>query len=58
MFKKMVFGKILQLIGLVQVLFGLFYGFQGEMMKELILVLDGVILFLVGRWVEKRRYGS
>ena len=54
----MVFGKILQLVGLTQVLFGLFYGIRGEMMKELILVLDGVILFLVGRWVEKRRYGS
>lgn len=51
----MIVGKALQLIGLAQVLFGLFYGIQGDMMRELYLFVAGLIIFVVGRWIEKRK---
>ena len=50
----LIVGKILQLIGLTQVLFGLFYGIRGDMGRELYLFLAGLLVFLIGRWMEKR----
>jgi hypothetical protein len=50
----MIVGKILQLIGLIQVLFGLFYGIRGDMWRELYLFLGGLVAFIAGRMVEKK----
>ncbi|MCH7761429.1 hypothetical protein IIA15_08555 [candidate division TA06 bacterium] len=52
---KIIIGKIFQLIGLTQVLFGLFYGFRGDMIRELYLFLAGLLIFILGRWMEKRQ---
>jgi hypothetical protein len=51
---NMIFGKILQLIGLIQVLLGLFYGIRGDMWRELYLLLGGLVVFIAGRMVEKK----
>ncbi len=48
-------GKALQIIGLVQVLFGLYIGFsQNDLGTELKIALVGVGIFIVGRLLEVR----
>jgi len=50
-------AKALQLIGMSNLLVGLYVGLteQGGMWPELYLFLLGIILFSIGRLVERRR---
>ncbi|MFQ5753912.1 MAG: hypothetical protein ACE5HI_18140 [bacterium] len=51
-------AKGLQIIGLVQVLIGLFVGFsQNDLSAELKIAMIGVAIFIVGRLLEKK-YGE
>jgi hypothetical protein len=46
-------GKILQAIGIVETLIGLIAGLQGSMKNEMIFAGVGVIIFVIGRQIEK-----
>jgi len=46
-------GKILQAIGIAETLIGLIAGLQGSMKNEMIFAGVGVIIFVIGRQIEK-----
>ncbi|MFQ5839396.1 MAG: hypothetical protein ACE5HK_01580 [Candidatus Methylomirabilales bacterium] len=50
------FGRILQLLGMTNLLVGLYIGMteEGGMGPELNLLMVGVVIFLVGRFLVKR----
>ncbi|NIR48303.1 hypothetical protein GWO43_07535 [candidate division KSB1 bacterium] len=48
-------GKGLQIIGLVQVLFGIYVGFsQDDLAAEFKIALIGIGIFIVGRLIEMK----
>ncbi|HEX9652762.1 MAG TPA: hypothetical protein VGA99_03550 [bacterium] len=52
-------AKGIQIIGLVQVLIGLFVGFsQDDLSAELKIAIIGVVIFAAGRLLEKRFSGT
>ncbi len=46
-------GKILQAIGIAETMIGLIAGLQGSMGKEMLYAGIGIIVFVVGRFIEK-----
>ncbi len=48
-----VLGKILQAIGIAETLIGLIAGLQGSMRNEMVFAGIGVIVFIIGRQIEK-----
>jgi Na+/H+ antiporter NhaC len=49
-------GKILQAIGIAETLIGLIAGLQGSTKNEIIFASVGVIIFVIGRQIEKIRW--
>ncbi len=47
-------AKVLQAGGIAAVMLGLVQGIYGDMWGELYLFLGGIVIFLVGRQMEKR----
>lgn len=48
-------AKILEALGIACVIIGLVQGIYGDMWGELYLLLAGIVVFFVGRMIEKRR---
>jgi hypothetical protein len=48
-----VLAKVLQAIGIAEVMIGLVAGLMGDMMKEMYFAVAGVVLFAVG-WLIQR----
>ena len=48
-----ILGKILQAIGITETMIGLIAGLQGSMKNEMIFAGVGVIIFVIGRQIEK-----
>ncbi len=46
-------GKILQAIGIAETMIGLIAGLQGSMGKEMLYTGIGIIIFIIGRFIEK-----
>ena len=51
----MTIPKLLQAVGIACVMIGLIQGILGDMWGELYLLLAGIAVFAVGRFIEKRR---
>ena len=47
-------GKLLEAIGIAAVMLGLVQGIYGDMWGELYLLIGGVAVFYLGRYLEKR----
>ncbi len=47
------FGKILQAIGIAETMIGLIAGLQGSMAREMTFAGIGLLLFIIGRLIEK-----
>jgi hypothetical protein len=52
--KRRVTAKLLEAIGIASVMLGLVQGLWGDMWGELYLFIGGIIVFVVGRQLEKR----
>lgn len=52
--KRRIIAKLLEAIGIAAVMLGLVQGLYGDMWGELYLFLGGIVIFLVGRQLEKR----
>jgi hypothetical protein len=48
------FSKFLEALGMVTVLFGLIYGLLGDMWTDLYFFIGGIVVFALGRFLEKR----
>ncbi len=46
-------GKILQAIGIAETMIGLIAGLQGSMAREMTFAGIGLLLFIIGRLIEK-----
>mgnify|MGYP000454062935 FL=1 len=46
-------GKILQAIGIAETMIGLIAGLQGSMAREMIFAGIGILVFIIGRLIEK-----
>lgn len=49
-----VVGKILEALGIAAVMIGLVQGIHGDMWGELYFFLGGIVVFVIGRMIEKR----
>jgi len=53
-----ILGKLLQALGIAEVMIGLVTGLRGDMKQEMYFALAGVLIFTVGwaiqRWSEKK----
>jgi len=47
-------GKFLEALGFLTVAVGLMYGLMGDMWLDLFFFLGGILVFTIGRWIEKR----
>jgi hypothetical protein len=47
--------KLLEAIGIAAVMIGLVQGIYGDMWGELYLFIGGIVVFLIGRQLEKRK---
>jgi hypothetical protein len=52
--RRYVAAKTFEATGIAAVMVGLIQGFYGDMWGELYLFLGGILVFLVGRQIEKR----
>ena len=52
--KRTITAKGLEAVGIAAVMLGLVQGLYGDMWGELYLFIGGIIIFLVGRRLEKR----
>ena len=48
-------AKLLEAIGIACVMIGLIHGIRGDMWGDLYLFLAGIVVFYVGRIIEKRK---
>ncbi len=46
-------GKLLQAIGIAETMIGLIAGLQGSMRNEMLFAGFGILIFVVGRTIEK-----
>lgn len=51
--KMITFGKILQAIGIAETMIGLIAGLQGSMAREMTFAGIGILVFIIGRLIEK-----
>jgi hypothetical protein len=47
-------AKVLQAIGIAEVMIGLVTGLNGDMMKEFYFAVAGIIVFVVGWFIQRR----
>ncbi len=47
-------GKILEALGIAAVMIGLVQGIMGDMWGELYFFLGGIVIFVIGRLMEKK----
>ena len=52
--KTNVAAKLLEAIGLAALMIGLIQGIYGDMWGELYLFIGGILVFIVGRQIEKK----
>ncbi|CUT01066.1 hypothetical protein [Candidatus Chrysopegis kryptomonas] len=48
-----ILGKILQALGIAETMIGLIAGLQGSMRNEMLFAGIGIVMFIIGRFVEK-----
>lgn len=52
--KNKTIAKLLEAVGLASLIIGLVQGIYGDMWGELYLFIGGIIIFIIGRFIEKR----
>ncbi len=49
-----IFAKVLQAIGIAEVMIGLVTGLMGDMWKELYFAVGGIVVFTLGWFLQRR----
>ena len=52
--KAKIFPKLLEAVGIAALMVGLVQGIYGDMWGELYLLIGGIMVFFIGRRIEKR----
>jgi hypothetical protein len=51
---KVLLGKLLEAMGIAALMLGLVQGIYGDMWGELYLFIGGIVVFFIGRSIERR----